>query len=469
MTYALPRSTPSEQGFDAQGILAFLRAMQDENLELHSFMLLRHGHVVAEGWYDPYGPDRPHSLFSLSKSFTSTAVGFAVAEGKLSVDDFVLSFFPEYITPEIKDNMSEMRVKHLLSMSTGHKNDTTGLLRAEPEGDWVKAFLTAPIEYEPGTHFLYNSGATYMLSAIVQRVTGQTLVQYLTPRLFAPLHIENATWETCPRGVNAGGWGLSIKTEDIAKFGQLYLDDGIWLGEQLLPVGWVKEATSFHVSNGDDANSDWAQGYGYQFWRCRHNVYRGDGAFGQYCVVMPEQDAVVAITSAVGNMQAVLNGIWKHILPAMLSSAKDDELAQVLAGLNIDAPTGTTQPMLATVISGKRFELEPCGAIRSVTFAFNEEKCVATVDYEAGSQCITIGHGRWVEGETTMFANVTRRVVSAGAWRDDHTYVAIVRLVETPFYYTIKCMFDDQTVLIDNRVNVGFGDREPATFKGRLA
>ncbi|MBW7461807.1 serine hydrolase, partial [Paenibacillus sepulcri] len=152
--------------------------------------------------------------------------------------------------------------------------------------------LAAPVEHEPGTHFVYNSGATYMLSAILQKVTGQTLLEYLQPRLIEPLGIKGAAWDVCPRGINVGGWGLNVTTEDIARFGQLYLQKGMWNGQRLLTEEWIAEATSSQISNGDGGVNDWAQGYGYQFWRCRHGVYRGDGAFGQFCIVMPEQDAV---------------------------------------------------------------------------------------------------------------------------------------------------------------------------------
>ncbi len=193
-------------------------------------MVLRHGCVVAEGWWSPYGPRHPHMLYSLSKSFTSSAVGLAVAEGRLSVDDLLLSFFPDEAPLHPDPNLAKMRIRHLLSMSTGHAEDTTGRLHATPDGQWIKAFLALPVEYAPGTHFVYNSGASYMLSAVVQKLTGMTLIDYLTPRLFGPLGIQNPTWETSAEGINFGGWGLNIKTEDIARFGQMYLQKGVCAG-----------------------------------------------------------------------------------------------------------------------------------------------------------------------------------------------------------------------------------------------
>ena len=192
-----------------------------EELELHSIMLLRYGQVVAEGWWEPYRAERPHMLFSLSKSFTSTAIGFAVDEGLISVEDKVCHFFPEEQPARIGPNLERMQIHHLLSMATGHEEDPTERVIQASDGDWVRAFLSLDVPREPGTHFVYNTAATYMRGDFAQG-NGQSLVDYLTPRLFNPLGIVDATWETCPKGINTGGFGLSIKTADIAKFGQLY-------------------------------------------------------------------------------------------------------------------------------------------------------------------------------------------------------------------------------------------------------
>ena len=236
---ALPVSTPEAQGIPSSAILGFVNAIEKDPGNIHSFMLLRHGNVVSQGWWDPYEPDRQHMLYSLSKSFTSTAVGFAVAEGLLTVDDRVVDYFPDDLPADISDNLAAMRVRDLLTMTTGHAEDTLIHVRDQEDGNWARAFLSLPIEYEPGTHFLYNSGATYMLSAIVQTLIGPDTVDYLTPRLFEPLGIQDPVWETCPRGINTGGWGLSITTEDIARFGQFCLQLGAWQGQQLLSAEWI--------------------------------------------------------------------------------------------------------------------------------------------------------------------------------------------------------------------------------------
>jgi len=342
----LPRSSPESQGVSSAGVRAFVEAANEKVNTMHSFMLLRHGKVVAECWWKPEAADKPHVLHSLSKSFTSTAVGLAVAEGKMSIDDPVLKFFPDDAAPEPSEKLKAMRVRDLLTMTTG--NETEAKFTAEKP--WVQTFLAQPVPFKPGTHFLYNTAGTHMLSAIVRKVTGETVLDYLKPRLFEPLGIENPEWGASPQGNTFGGWGLKIRTEDIAKFGQLYLQRGRWEGKQLVPVAWVEQATSKQVSNGSDPSKDWDQGYGFQFWRCRHNAFRGDGAFGQFCLVLPEQDAVVAITADTKDMQGELNVVWDKLLPAFTEAAlpenaeEQEKLRQVCSNLAI--PPAHTENVL---------------------------------------------------------------------------------------------------------------------------
>jgi CubicO group peptidase (beta-lactamase class C family) len=312
---SLFRSKPEDQGVPSIDIQAFVQSVEASELELHSFMLLRHGHVLAEKWWPPYESESPHTLYSISKSFASTAIGLAVDEGLLSLQDQVLSFFANEVTPQIETNMGGLRVEHLLTMTTGHVQDPTVRMRDQVDGNWIQGFLEIGIEKPPGTHFVYNSGASYMLAAILHKVTGQSLLDYLWPRIFEPLGIVGATWEACPQGINCGGWGLSIRTEDMAKFGQLYLQKGNWNGKQLLSQQWVEAATKSHISTKSEKGIDKQQGYGYQFYLCRHGAYTARGAHGQFIIVLPEQEAVIAVTSHVKNMQEVLDLVWEHLLP----------------------------------------------------------------------------------------------------------------------------------------------------------
>lgn len=480
----LPRSTPEAQGISSAAILSFVEAVEQKLDALHSFMLLRHGHVVAEGWWSPYGPAEPHMLFSLSKSFTATAVGLAVAEGHLTVADKVIAFFPDDLPEEVSDNLAAMQVHHLLSMATGHTEDTTGYLHRAADGNWARAFLARPVAREPGTHFLYNTGATYMLSAIVQKLTGQTLLEYLRPRLFDPLGIGEATWESCPRGINTGGYGLKVTTEDIARFGQLYLQEGKWQGQQLVPATWVATASAKQVSNGSDPQSDWAQGYGYQFWRCRHNAYRGDGAFGQYCIVMPEQDAVLAITSGLGNMQAPLDIIWEQLLPAMqptalaADSTGHQALQQKLATLALPPQSGKPSSPLAAQVSGRcyHFAVEEQGdgngdltQIHALSLDFAETATTFTLHNGYGQQQIRCGQGEWLTGTMTVDHRGPQQVASSGAWVAEDTYVIKCYFYQTPFCNTTTVHFTAEGVTYQARLNVGFGPTEFPQLVGQPA
>jgi CubicO group peptidase (beta-lactamase class C family) len=465
----LPRSSPEAQGVASSGVQSFIEAM-DKIDTMNSVMLLRHGHVIAEAWWAPYDAQSPHSLYSLSKSFTSTAVGLAVAEGKLSVDDEVLKFFPDDAPAEPSANLKAMRVSDLLRMSTGHQAEPG----RKPDEPWTKTFLAQPVPFKPGTHFLYNTSATYMLSAIVQKVTGQTVLDYLRPRLFEPLGIEHPTWEPSPQGVSAGGFGLNVRTEDIARFGQLYLQKGKWQGKQLVPEAWVDTATARQTSNGSSPKSDWDQGYGYQFWRCRHGAFRGDGAFGQYCVVMPEQDAVLVITSGVKDMQAVLNVAWDELLPAMkpsptamqADSEAEKKLRQRLAGLTVRVPEGSASP--AAAVFGRKF-----------VFPANE-RMLESIALERGEQGVTLvarvggaerkldcGLGAWRRGRVAWGRQPEQPAAASGAWTDADTFTAKLCFYETPFLTTVRLKFSGDEVRCSSETNVGFGPTRESELVGK--
>ncbi|MDZ4698597.1 MAG: serine hydrolase [Rhodothermales bacterium] len=474
----LPRSTPEAQGISSEAILAFVEAASDEIDTMNSFMLVRHGHVVAEGWWTPYDAATPHVLYSLSKSFTSTAVGLAIAEGHFSLNDRVLDFFPDDAPADPSDNLKAMRVHDLLRMSAGHDVEVA----LQSETNWVKAFLAHPVPHLPGTHFTYNTPATFMLSAIVQQTTGQTVFDYLQPRLFAPLDIENHSWGQNPQGITLGGYGLNVRTEDIAKFGQLYLQQGMWDGKQLIPADWVAAATALQTSNGSNPDSDWNQGYGYQFWRSRHDTYRGDGAFGQYMMVIPEHDAVIAITSGVRDMQQVMNLVWDKLLPALESEAlRESPAAQAaltarLANLSVKPAEGEATSKLARRVSGKRFEFpENEQGVQALAFDFRSKTPALTITTQAGESRIPFGLGDWAIG-STLFANgvehfwgmsgVAHASGASGGWISEDTFSLKLVLYETPFYSSLTFRFAGDDVTFSGEHNVAFGSRETPSLIG---
>jgi CubicO group peptidase (beta-lactamase class C family) len=471
---ALPRSSPEAQGIASSDILALLQAADEQIDTMNSFMLVRHGHVVAEGWWTPYDAETPHVLFSLSKSFTSTAVGLAIAEGKLSLDDEVLKFFPEEAPAQPSANLRAMRVRDLLRMSTGHQTEPQ-IRQAGPETEnetWTKRFLTHPVPFKPGTHFLYNSPATYMLSAMVQKAVGQTVLDYLRPRLFEPLGIDHPTWEMSPQGIATGAYGLMVRTEDIARFGQLYLQKGMWKGRQLVPAAWVEEATARQTSNGSSPKSDWDQGYGYQFWRCRHNAYRGDGAFGQYCIVIPELDAVVAITSGVHDMQAVMNLVLDKLLPAMKAAplredaAAQRKLKEKLASLSVRVPAGQPTAALAAKVSGRWYEFpENDRHVRAVSFDFNSRSPALIVRTASGETRMPFATGAWAKSrggytnglDQLLSVPAQPLLAASGAWTADDVFTVKLVAYETPFYSTLRFRFDGDRLVFDAEHNVAFG------------
>ena len=471
----LPRSTPEDEGVSSRALLALVDDLERSTPEVHSLMVLRHGAVLAEGWWAPFAADRAHQLFSLSKSFTSTAVGLAQADGLLTVDDLVLDHFPDEAPAEPGEHLARMRVRDLLTMTAGHDADPSDGVFAAP--DWVRAFLAQPVEHAPGTHFTYNTAATYMLSAMVQKATGERLLDYLGPRLLAPIGITGATWERSPQGIDTGGFGLSITTEDIACFGQLLLDDGMWGGERLLPDGWVAEATARQVSNGTEPANEGAQGYGHQFWRCTHDAYRADGAFGQLCVVLPAQEVVVAITAAVADIGAVLRSLWKHLLPGIADRPETpdpvaaDALTARLAGLRLDPPAGEPASAVASRVSGRAivFEPNPSG-ITSATLDAGPDHDSVTLVTGGRTTSVEAGHGRWLPGRVAAPDRPGMLpVLSSAVWTAPDTYVLTVRQSDGPFVLTVTATVTGDDVAVRSRFHVAFGPTEQPPLTGRLS
>lgn len=327
------RVSPESLGIRSQGILDMLDELYREGIEMHSFALLRHGKLAAEGYWKPYAPGVQHIMFSFSKSLTSTAIGFAEQEGVLSLDERLIDIFPEKAPKDPSENLQKATIRHLLMMGCGHESEIEWIGSGDP--DWIKLFLHHDFKYEPGTHFLYNTAGTNLLSAILTRKTGQTLTEFLRPRLIEPLGLSDIRCHPMPDGTEMGGAGYSLTLEDMARFTQFVANQGQWEGKQLLRKEWFEQATRKQIENrgaGWGGDPDWQQGYCFQFWRCEpEGVFRGDGAFGQYGVVMTKQDAVLVIQSASLKLQAVLTAAWNNLLPAMADAPLPEDPAAVKA------------------------------------------------------------------------------------------------------------------------------------------
>ena len=308
-------SCPEEAGVSSKGLLAYLDAVKDSGLEHHSILVLRHGALACKMNFAPYDDQTPHMLFSLSKSFTSAAAGFAVQEGLLKWDDRVLDILPEDAPEDPSDELKAVTLHHLLCMGSGLKPESD-----EVGGEhWGKAILACGCDHAPGTHFHYNSHGTYLVSKMVQKAAGMNIRDYLMPRLFAPLGIPEPEWDMCPEGVCMGGWGLHLSSDSILRFGLCLLQKGMWQGRQVLPEKWLEKATKAQIDNANgvpDPDNEWAQGYGYQFWRTRGNRYRGDGMYGQICMISPDLDMAVAVTAGIEDMGKEMQLLHEYLFPA---------------------------------------------------------------------------------------------------------------------------------------------------------
>lgn len=483
----LPRSTPENEGVSSAGIIEFLNALDTAGrVELHSFMFIRHGKVIAEGWLKPYGPDYKHLLYSASKTFTATGIGLAVSEKRLKVTDKVVSFFPYSLPDTISDYMKELTVKDLLTMSVGQDPEPRSMGSG---GDWIQSFLSASPVHKPGTLFMYNNMATFMLSAIVQQVTGQTLFEYLQPRIFKPLGINGIDWDLNPQGINLGMIGLRLRTEDLAKFGQLLLQEGVWNNKQLIPKEWVKEATSFKIESKGGSDrvpkeiNDWVQGYCYQMWRGRNNTVRLDGMAGQFVVLIPDKDAIVVFTANARDTQDELNLMHNYLIPAIKSDKAlpanpgiYGELQKRQANLVLKpAASELSMAEFEKKISGKEFVLDANDyQIQSVYFGFNGKGCNFALKRNNQVSVLSAGSGNWKISRTSSASLLapsrgassksydanylvpSPSVIAAVtySWTDKSTLELTARFVEESLGATsIECRFSEVNGIV--RVTLG--------------
>jgi CubicO group peptidase (beta-lactamase class C family) len=451
MARSLPRGMPADQQVDPAAILGFLDAVDGHpDVEMHSLMVVRHGRVVAEGWWAPYSADRPQLLYSLSKIFTSTATAFAQAEGLLDLDDTVVSHFAEFDAGITDPRSRSMKLRHVASMASGHTREMLGEAITRDPAEPIRGFLLIPPDHEPGTVFAYSQPCTYTLASIIQRNARMPLTQYLRPRLFDPLGIEHVGWHTWPAGREQGFSGLHARTEDIAKLGQLYLQRGQWDGAQLIPEQWVAEATSKQIDNPGEPNPDWRQGYGFQFWMARHG-YRGDGAFGQFCVILPEHETVIVTTAYTIDMQAVLDAMWTHLLPGLGTTAPDvgsaqDQLSARLDGLELPACHAEPAPAdwdpwtgepFTIAASAEGIHIQP--ALASVEVAPKAGGWQISLTEPANTLTFPVGTGAWAVSAPVDNHGETIPVAASGGWLDDHTLRAEIIFLETPHRMDIAC------------------------------
>ncbi len=322
---------------DARGVLAFLAATEAEpGINMHSLLVQRQGETVLEAYWAPYvAADRP-LLYSVSKTFSATAMGFALAEGRLALEDRIVELLAGSVPEGVTDRTAGQTVHHLLSMSTGHDADTFNEMLAAGDPDLARTYLSIEPQQPVGSCHVYNNGASWVVAEIVRRVTGESLVDYLRPRLYEPLGIA-PTWDVDPLGRELGLSGVHATTREIAAFAELYRTGGAGV----LPDGWVARASARHIPTSQADNPEWTHGYGYQVWLSREG-YRADGAYGQYALIL--DDLTITITSAeAAGSQPLLDLVWTHLIPAARARTEaaaetQERLAQRLASLELRCP-----------------------------------------------------------------------------------------------------------------------------------
>jgi CubicO group peptidase (beta-lactamase class C family) len=496
MTYVpLPRALPHERGVDPRGIADFLSAVGSAGLELHSFMLYRQGAVVAEAFWLPYSARRMHVQHSATKSWTATAVGLLIDDGRLKLDDKVVSFFPELCPAEISENLAAMTVEDLLTMRTGHQRGISGGDWRNLKTSWVEAFLHEPVTVPPGKDFIYSSASSFMLSAIVTQVSGQTLHALLQERVLGYLGLDSLEWDLAPGGFNSGGNGLSCTTEDSLKFGVLHLNRGQWQGRQLLSPQWIADATRNKVEDvwmgefdgkeylprTNNSNTEARQdGYGYQWWMAEHGGYYASGVFGQYCMVLPDQDTVIAFTCGLRLGERRLKAaIWEHLYPALGRAATEPYSSQAQLNERIDAlrlPTlqGLNESPCAADLQG-RFAVSPNeDGVLELGFDFGDDYCDFTLVDHRGRHSLRVGLRQPVESQTSITGNYLHHqyqpaqtpVIAHGRWSAQGEWRMDWRFVETAFGDHVCCRLENGHLLFDRGVNTNAGSMQRPTLTG---
>ncbi|MCL2512508.1 MAG: beta-lactamase family protein [Oscillospiraceae bacterium] len=468
----LGRAAPEELGLSSRALIDWLDDMRDNKLEFHSFMVLRHGKVAAEGYFYPYNAETPHALYSFSKSFTSTAVGFAIDEGLFGLDTTVAELLDDISVKKNKEHIQKLTVRDLLRMRSGLGEDIIG---DKAKFDWIKHFLEGKNDSAPGEKWFYNNMCPYLLSYALTRKTGMPLVDYLMPRLFGPLGIERPVWEESPDGTEAGGWGLYLKTEDLARFMLCYHQKGVWEGKQVIPARWAAEAVKLQGDTVDN-RQDFKCGYGYYFWRgSTPNTYRADGLFSQHGIVFEDYDAVIVYTAAVPSEQAAIDSVLRHFPAAFKEGALpgDDEahneMNRRISCLSLEKLPASGKNEAEKLISGKTYKTKKAGILRfggqpfsilpmpvtfmmgykagnpdNVRFDFKDGYCIFSWDEGDGKEknSIPIGmDGEFRTGKMRL-ADIDFTAVSGGCWHEDGTLELWIRVLETISMRVLKFKFD---------------------------
>ncbi len=439
-------------GIDNQQVQNMIDRMTEENVKIHSLMIIRHSQVACETWKKPLTEDDTHMAYSVSKSFLSTAFGFALEEGYLTKETKFLDVFPEYRPEKTDEYLEKLTIFNLISMTSGKRAPVNG----RKGKDWIQNFIDCKWDFEPGMDWRYVSDNYFAASAAIARLTGQTINEFLTPRLYEPLGMDVPAWERSPDGIEAGGWGMLLHTEDIAKLILCYHNGGKWNGKQVIPASWAEEAVKKQNDNsGSQTKPDSRAGYGYGFWRCAgmDNTYRCEGMYSQYAISFEDYDACLVMTGASSDLQKTLDVIWAYMPSVFVEEKTDAEDSIAIKIPDSDPPIVTERSFLEKKINGNVYKMKrnnfldsigfPIGILpmsvnlflydkggnmNNICFDFDKNGCVMKWTEDGDVECrIDIGMNGCTKKSIINVSTIDFEICSYGYWKNKYTFVVHAR------------------------------------------
>ncbi len=461
--------SPEEVGVSSKEVVEFLRDMKENKLEFHSFMVVKNDKVACELYRAPFNKETPHSAYSISKTVTAIAAGFAIEEGLFTLDTRIVDVFPEYIPEKVDGRIFKVTVRNLLTMTAGV---SPNLLLDKSKTDWLEEYFKSPFYGEPGS-FRYVNENIFVLSAMICKLAKMTLREYLTPRLFVPLNIDFPEWETNQDGIEAGGWGLSLKLEDLAKIMYCLSNNGKVEKKQIIPENWVLEMTDAHADTSICKNIDTDKGYGYCVWRNGGNQsFRANGMFSQFGIVFPEENTVLVCFGAIASEQEARDCIWRHFPKAFIEPDKRakepvyEDFYKIADEFKIDNPNVSIHSLQEAKLNNKTIEIKRkvllnligfpvsvipftvtflngkrAGNIDNINFTFKEHECL--MSWCEGNEKNTVvcgmdGHLRY--GDITL-AGVKYKVCCYAEWDESDILKVNIRPIETASKRKLKFTF----------------------------
>lgn len=453
----LPVITPEEGGIPSSAILGFVEKLESKGLCMHSFLVIRNGKIAAEGYWKPFDVNRKHRMYSVSKSFVSVAIGLMEEEGLLSLDDRVVSFFPDKLPAEgVHPYIEKMKIRDLLRMASAHEKTTYKIMEID---DWLRTFFAVKPSHQPGAVFSYDTSASYTLAAIVERLSGMPILDYMRPRLLDPIGFsEDAYFLKCPMGISHGGSGLICTSRDLAKFALTCMNEGRFGGEQLIPAKYIKAATSRQIDN-NAANTyiEGQQGYGYQFWRCRNNGFACLGMGNQVAICLPDKDFVLVTTadtqSDSGGHSTIFDALWDEIYPHISTEALPEdnaaynELCEKIGSLAISVVEGSTSSPVSEKASGCKYRLPDNEmGLSWVRFSFRGDEGVFEYENREGKHKLAFGLGKHI---TQKFPENNYDCMTSAAWTDENSLLIYSYIIDD-YFATLKI----NVVFVENTVTI---------------